>query len=68
MVIKKSFRWMNWTSLRIFIPAESSFTVHLEITIPADITTGYKIFKVLAISEAWTNGHAQDMGIIKDID
>jgi len=57
--------WFSWTSAKVFVPAASSITLQLAVTIPPETSPGYKFFKAEAISTAWTNGYAKDSGIFR---
>lgn len=58
--------WFScWTSAKVFVPAGSSITLQLTVTIPPESSSGYKIFKAEATSTAWMKGFAKDSGIIK---
>ena len=57
--------WFSWTHVKVFVPAGSSITLQLTVTIPSETSTGYKFFKAEATSTAWANGYAKDSGIIK---
>lgn len=65
--------WMSWTLLRVFMPAHSNLTIPLTITIQMEYLesemeyeepSGVGLFRVLANSETWIKGYAQDYAII----
>ena len=57
--------WFSWIRRTVFIPAGGSITIPLTITIPAEISAGYKFFKAIATSATQPDAKAVDAGIIR---
>jgi hypothetical protein len=72
---RASLTWFNWTNIKVFMPAQSTFTIGLQGIInvadivpdnpsPEELAKIFRIFHATASSTVWNKGYATDPATI----